>query len=265
GVRISRPIAEVAVGDALWIEAGGRVPVDCSLSAGVASVDRSAITGESDPITATQDQPLYAGDILLDGPHTLRAMRVGEDTTLRRIAQLVATAEAARGKFRSLADRAAAIYTPAVHIISAAAFTGWLITTGDVRMALNVAIATLIITCPCALGLAVPAVSVAATSRLYRAGLLVKSDTALERLAKVDTVVFDKTGTLTERRLIIPASMSEAHQQVLRAVAEASQHPLCRGLAKTMTHVAPAHLSDISESTGEGVSAIWGDTPVYLG
>ena len=265
GVRISRPIAEVRVKDQLWIAAGGRVPVDCTLTTGTAAVDRSAITGESDPIIAASGQPLYAGDILLDGPHTLDATRVGEDTTLRRIAQLVATAEAARGKFRSLADQAAAIYTPAVHIISAAAFAGWLIATGDVRMALNVAIATLIITCPCALGLAVPAVSVAATSRLYRAGLLVKSDTALERLAKIDTVVFDKTGTLTERRLIVPADMPQAHQQVLRAIAEASQHPLCRGLAKTMTSVVPAALSEISESTGEGVSALWDETPVHLG
>ncbi|NNE88445.1 MAG: cadmium-translocating P-type ATPase [Silicimonas sp.] len=265
GVRRSRPIAEVRQGDALWIAAGGRVPVDCTLCKSTAAVDRSAITGESDPITCAAGQPLYAGDILLNGPHTLSATRVGEDTTLRRIAQLVATAEAARGKFRSLADQAAAVYTPAVHIISAAAFLGWLIATGDIRMSLNVAIATLIITCPCALGLAVPAVSVAATSLLYRSGLLVKSDTALERLAKVDTVVFDKTGTLTERRLKVPADMTEAHRQVLRAIAEASQHPLCRGLAKTMTDVTPAHLEAISESTGEGVRALWGDTEVQLG
>lgn len=265
GVRISRSIADVAVGDTLWIAAGGRVPVDCALIEGSVSVDRSAITGESDPIVCTASQPLYAGDILLDGPHTLRATRVGEDTTLRRIAQLVATAEAARGTFRSLADQAAAVYTPAVHIISAAAFLGWLIATGDVRMALNVAIATLIITCPCALGLAVPAVSVAATSRLYRDGLLVKSDTALERLAKIDTVVFDKTGTLTERRLMVPEDMPRAHREVLRALAEASEHPLCRSLAKTMKSVAPSGLDHISESTGDGVGALWQGTPVRLG
>lgn len=265
GVRISRSIADVAVNDRLWIAAGGRVPVDGTLAEGNAIVDRSAITGESDPIKCVAHQPLYAGDILLDGPHNVRATRVGEDTTLRRIAQLVATAEAARGTFRSLADKAAAIYTPAVHIISAVAFLGWLIATGDVRMALNVAIATLIITCPCALGLAAPAVSVAATSRLYRAGLLVKSDTALERLAHVDTVVFDKTGTLTERRLIIPDGMPESHRQVLRAIADASQHPLCRELAKTMTSVVPAPLAQITEHTGEGVSAIWGEQRVSLG
>ena len=264
-VRRSRPITEVAEGDMLWIAAGGRVPVDCVLSEGSAAVDRSAITGESDPITCAKGQPLYAGDILLDGPHTLRATRVGEDTTLRRIAQLVATAEAARGKYRSLADEAAALYTPLVHIISAAAFLGWLAFTGDLRMSINVAIATLIITCPCALGLAVPAVSVAATSLLYRSGLLVKSDTALERLAAVDTVMFDKTGTLTERRLKVPAGMPEAHQQVLRAIAEASHHPLCRGLAKTMQDVTPVPLDAVSESTGEGVQALWGDTPVHLG
>ncbi|MEM9105171.1 MAG: HAD-IC family P-type ATPase, partial [Pseudomonadota bacterium] len=176
-------------------------------------------------MTRTEGEPLHAGEVVLAGPVALRATAVGEDTTLRRIAQLVATAEVSRGHFRSLADRAAAIYTPAVHIISAGAFLGWLIVTGDVRMALNVAIATLIITCPCALGLAVPAVAVAATSQLYRRGLLLTSDTALERLAGVDMVVFDKTGTLTERRLTVPPALSTEARSVLRALSEASDHP----------------------------------------
>ncbi|MEL7011763.1 MAG: heavy metal translocating P-type ATPase [Pseudomonadota bacterium] len=263
--KISRPIAEIAVGDALWLTAGGRVPVDAVLTAGEAEVDCSFLTGESDPVTRQKGEALHAGEVVVNGPLTLRATAVGEDTTLRRIAQLVATAEVTRGHFRSLADRAAAIYTPAVHIISAAAFLGWLIITGDVRMALNVAIATLIITCPCALGLAVPAVAVAATSQLYRRGLLLTSDTALERLADVDMVVFDKTGTLTQRRLNVPEGLSNEARSVLRALSDASDHPLCRGVSREVQDVSPAQLSDIREETGEGVRAVWNQQAVFLG
>ncbi|MEO0753071.1 MAG: copper-translocating P-type ATPase, partial [Pseudomonadota bacterium] len=263
--KISRPVAEIAVGDHLWIAAGGRVPVDAELVDGGTEVDCSFLTGESDPVTRQAGEALLAGEVVLAGPVTLRATAVGEDTTLRRIAQLVATAETSRGHFRSLADRAAAIYTPAVHIISAAAFLGWLGLTGDVRMALNVAIATLIITCPCALGLAVPAVAVAATSQLYRRGLLLTSDTALERLAGVDMVVFDKTGTLTERRLCVPNDVPKDARSVLRALSEASDHPLCRGVSHEVQDVSPAPLSDIREEAGEGVRAVWLGQAVYLG
>jgi len=234
-VRRQRLISDIAVGDTLWLAAGGRVPVDAELAEGQAMVDRSAITGESDPIECKAGDHLYAGDILLDGPNTLIATRVGEDTSLRRIAQLVATAEAARGRFRGLAERAADIYTPAVHIIAAAAFIGWMIATGDARLSINVAIAALIITCPCALGLALPAVGVTATSRLFRDGLLVKSDTALERLATVDTVVFDKTGTLTQRSLKVPSEITSDHLSALKALADASDHPLSKTLAHSVT------------------------------
>ncbi|MEM8789313.1 MAG: heavy metal translocating P-type ATPase [Pseudomonadota bacterium] len=263
--RVSRPVAEIAIGDRLWLAAGGRVPVDATLLDGPVQIDRSFLTGESDPVTRHPGADLHAGEICLTGPITLRATAVGEDTTLRRISQLVATAEGARGRFRSLADRAAGIYTPMVHIVSALAFTGWLVATGDVRMALNVAIATLIITCPCALGLAVPAVAVAATSRLYRAGLLVKSDTALERLAGVGTVVFDKTGTLSQRTLLVPERASDAQRRVLRALADASSHPLCRRLAASLADTAPVALHGVCETAGQGVRAVWNGQPVSLG
>ena len=263
--RISRPIAEIGVGDRLWLKAGGRVPVDARPEAAEVSIDRSVLTGESDPVIRRAGEALFAGEILLTGPATLTATAVGEDTKLRRIAALVANAEGARGMFRGLADRAAAIYTPAVHIIAAAAFAGWLLATGDVRMALNVAIATLIITCPCALGLAVPAVAVAATSRLYRDGLLVTSETALERLAGVDTVLFDKTGTLTERRLILPEGLSETDLEIVRALAAASDHPLCRRLAERMAPGPTATLTDIAEVAGQGLCARAGGVEVRLG
>ena len=265
GQKITTKVADLQINDRILISTGARVPVDGTLLDAKATTDRAFLTGETDAITLHQSDVVQSGEINLADPFTIVATAVGEDTTLRRMAAMVELAENSRNSYTALADRASRIYVPVVHALAAFAFVMWLMISGDLRYATNIAVAVLIITCPCALGLAVPAVSVAATSRLYRAGLLVKSDTALERLAKIDTVVFDKTGTLTERRLIVPGHMPEAHQQVLRAIAEASQHPLCRGLAETMTRVVPAQLSDISESTGEGVSAIWGDANVHLG
>ncbi|MEM8774104.1 MAG: heavy metal translocating P-type ATPase [Pseudomonadota bacterium] len=265
GERKSRAIAEIAVGDKLWITAGGRVPVDAILDTDEVKIDCSFLTGESDPVLRRVGDPLYAGEVILSGPVVLRATAVGQDTTLRRIAQLVTNAEMSRGHFRSLAERAAAIYTPAVHIISAGAFTVWLLVTGDVRTALNVAIATLIITCPCALGLAVPAVAVAATSQLYRRGLLLTSDTALERLAQVDFVVFDKTGTLSSRVLTAPSNLNEQELGVLRALADASNHPLCRALSNNLIDAPVVQISDVREEVGVGVSAVWQGKTVRLG
>ena len=265
GAKRSRPLEDLRVGDTLWLAAGTRVPVDAVLDDGGVEVDRSAITGESDPLTLSCGDILTAGDIVLSGPVTAAATAVGEDTTLRRMTRLVATAENARSRYSGLADRAASIYTPTVHIVAAAAFLGWLLATGDVRLALNVAIATLIITCPCALGLAVPAVAVVATSRLYRNGLLVKSETALERLAGIDTVVFDKTGTLTRRVLNVPPDMPDADRRVLRTLAESSDHPLSRTLPDVLAKTAPGDVSNVREVAGNGVEGTWNGTSVRFG
>ncbi|MEL6913136.1 MAG: heavy metal translocating P-type ATPase [Pseudomonadota bacterium] len=265
GIRVSRLLTEIEVGDVLSLTAGARVPVEARLMGDGALIDASFITGESDPVQRAAGASLHAGEIVLTGPVTVSATAVGEDTTLRRIAQLVATAEGARGQYIGVADRAAEIYTPLVHVLSAAAFLGWYIATGDVRTAINVAIATLIITCPCALGLAVPAVAVAATARLYRAGLLITSDTALERFSEVDTVVFDKTGTLSERRLRVPEGLGDTDRGVLRALADSSDHPLCRTLSRDLRDVAPAPLTEVAETAGQGVTARHGGRPVALG
>lgn len=264
GARVSRPIEEVRVGDRLWLAAGARVPVDAVLIDAQVRLDRSALTGESDPVARMAGQDLVAGDVVLTGPVEIRATAVGEDTTLRRMARMIAVAESARGRFASLAERAAAIYTPAIHLIALLTFIGWMLATGDVRQSLNVAIATLIITCPCALGLAIPAVSAAATGRLYRLGCLVKSDTALERLARVDTVILDKTGTLTRQELVLPGDLGDEDRRVLRGLANASDHPLSRGLRASLREVEPAPLDQIGELPGKGVAALWSGLPVSL-
>ncbi|MEM8731246.1 MAG: heavy metal translocating P-type ATPase [Pseudomonadota bacterium] len=265
GQPVSRALSDIAVGDRLWLAAGARIPVDADLISARADLDRSAVTGESEPVLRAQGAQLSAGDVTLSGPIEIRATAVGEDTTLRRMTRLVAIAEQARSRYTSLADRAAKIYAPGVHLIALVACVVWYAATGDLRQALNVAIATLIITCPCALGLAVPAVATAATGKLFRQGLLVKSDTALERLAGIDTVVFDKTGTLTRNELTPPGDLPDDLVAVLSALARASDHPLARGLVARLGPQPPVALDAITETPGNGVAARFHGQAVRLG
>ncbi len=259
------PVAQVAVGDILQVASGARVPVDGILLSDDALMDRAFLTGESAAVNAKKDDLLQAGEINLAAPLRLRATAVGEDTTLRRMAALVETAENGRNAYTALADRAAQVYAPAVHLLALVAFLGWLVATGDVRHSLNIAIAVLIITCPCALGLAVPAVSTAAISRLFSAGFLVKHATALERLAEVDHVVFDKTGTLTKPAVVDIAALNETEKSVGLALAQASDHPLSRAFATALAGVGAADLDDVREMPGLGVQGRWSGKDVQLG
>ncbi len=260
------PLTALSVGDLILVPTGARVPVDGTLETAQALTDRSFLTGESDPVALTGGAALSAGEVNLGPPLRLRATTVGEDTTLRRMARLVEGAENARNRYTSLADRAARIYAPAVHILALAAFLGWIAVSGDVRFALNVAIAVLIITCPCALGLAVPAVSTAAIGKLYELGFLVKSGTALERLAEVDGVVFDKTGTIT-----LPGGsrfsegLDDRDRAVALALAQTSTHPVSRALRASFAGVEPARVTDIEEVAGEGIHGRWNGREVFLG
>ncbi|XDA97119.1 heavy metal translocating P-type ATPase [Sulfitobacter sp. LCG007] len=247
-------LSDLEVGDLLLISTGRRVPVDGTLAGGRGLCDRSFLTGESTPVEIKSGDRVQAGEMNLGAPFELRATAVGADTTLRRVAALVETAENARNRYTALADRAARIYAPLVHLLALAAFLAWAAVDGDLRHALNVAIAVLIITCPCALGLAVPAVATAAIGRLYRRGVLVKSGTALERLAEIDTVVFDKTGTLTlPGAAFDPQGLAGRQLSVLRALAQASDHPVSRAIANALADVAPAPVTDLREVAGCGI------------
>ncbi len=259
------PVAQVQVGDLLHVPAGMRVPLDGVLIRGETTLDRGLVTGESQPMAAGPGDTLVAGEVNLSGAIKMRVTAVGDDTTLRRMAALVEVAETARNKYSGLADRAAAIYAPAVHLLALLAFLGWVWASGDLRLSLNIAIAVLIITCPCALGLAVPAVSTAASGRLFRRGVLLKNATALERLAEVDCVVFDKTGTLTDGRAIPQQGPDAAGMGVLKALALASHHPVARGLLAGLPDIVAADLTEVQEHRGDGVSATWQGRPVALG
>ncbi|WP_370225397.1 cation-translocating P-type ATPase [Pararhodobacter marinus] len=261
---------DLTPGDLVLVRPGGRIPVDGVVTAGTSELDRSLLTGETLPVFAGPDLVVTAGAVNLTGPLTLRVTAAGKDSSLHRMADLVAVAENARNKYTTLAERAARMYSPSVHLLAFAAFLAWMwITGGDVRHALNIAAATLIITCPCALGLAVPAVVTAASGRLFRKGLLIKDGSALERLAEIDTVVFDKTGTLTmgAPEPVSLDHLSREELEIAAALGAASSHPLAQSLAQAARTrgVMPATLSEVAEVPGHGVQAQWNGRRVRLG
>jgi len=263
-------VATLAIGDLVLVRPGGRIPVDGVVIAGTSEIDRSLLTGETLPVFAGPDLVVSAGAVNLTGPLTVRVTAAGKDSSLHRMADLVAVAENARNKYTTLAERAARLYSPSVHVLAFGAFLVWMyLTGGDARYALNIAAATLIITCPCALGLAVPAVVTAASGKLFRAGLLIKDGSALERLAEVDTVVFDKTGTLTmgTPEPVNLGDLTPQDLEVAAALGGASGHPLAMSLASAARAqgVIPALLTDIAEVPGHGVQALWNGERVRLG
>ncbi|WP_281968026.1 heavy metal translocating P-type ATPase [Roseovarius nanhaiticus] len=255
-------VADIAPGDRIALSAGARAPVDgVAEEAGV--LDRSALTGESALVSIQQGEAICAGETVMDAPMILRATARAEDSALRRLAALVEVAETGRHRYSGIADRAARLYAPVVHGLAAIAFAGWYAATGDAHLAIGIATAVLIITCPCALGLAVPAVTASMTGRLFRQGILLKSETALERLADVDCVLLDKTGTLTQGTPQLP-QLDDAAAGVALALAQASDHPVSRAIAAALAGRAAEALTAIREIPGEGVTAKWRGKPVAL-
>ncbi|MCT2539433.1 heavy metal translocating P-type ATPase [Sedimentimonas flavescens] len=270
GAEVVVPVNELAPGDLIRVRPGARIPADGEVTEGTSETDRSLLTGESLPVYAGPGSKLNAGEVNLTGPLTLRVIAAGKDSALHRMADLVAMAESAKTRYTSLAERAARAYSPLVHILSFTAFGVWMwLTGGDLRFAINISAAVLIITCPCALGLAVPAVVTAASGKLFRKGLLIKDGTALERLAEVDTVVFDKTGTLTmgTPRPENLDALSAEEFGVAAALASGSSHPLARAIhdAAQAQALAVPRLEDIREVPGYGVEGRWNGQVVRLG
>jgi Cu2+-exporting ATPase len=255
GTAVRRPARSLKRGDHVLVGMGERIGVDGVVERGASSIDTSLVTGESLPVSVTAGTTVFAGTMNLGAPLTVRVTAVEDGTLLAECARLIEASEARRSRFVVLADRMARRYAPAVHLTALATFVGWYVWGGaSLSQALLTASAVLIITCPCALALAVPAVQVIAAARLFRCGILLKSGTALERLAEVDTVVFDKTGTLTEPSLALvqdgvdPAALRDA-----ASLAAHSRHPLARALVAASGNVPMA--DQVAELPGLGVSA----------
>jgi Cu2+-exporting ATPase len=256
------PLAQVAVGDRILLRPGDRAPVDGQVVEGRSELDNAMLTGETRPQAVGIGQACRAGALNLSGTLILRATARSEDSAVAQIARLVEAGAQAKSFYVRLADRAAQIYVPVVHTAAAATFVlGWALGLGP-RDALLRAVTVLIITCPCALGLAVPAVQIAASGRLFRKGVLVKSGAALERLAEVDHVVMDKTGVLTMGR---PALIDPDPDAIALAapLARASSHPLARALAEADGGVGLAE--GAIESPGQGVAGWIGGRHARLG
>jgi len=244
------PLADVEPGDLLLVRPGERVPVDGQVVSGTSELDNSLLTGETAPVAIGVGGPCRAGALNLSGALHLVATARSDDSAVAAIARLVEAGAQSRSRYVRLADKAAAIYVPVVHSVALATFLGgWMLGLGP-REALIRAVAVLIVTCPCALGLAAPAVQIAASARLFRRGVLVKSGAALERLAEVDHVVLDKTGVLTlgQPRLIgAPARVIA----MAAPLARASRHPLARAVAEA---AGDGPLADrVTEHHGQGV------------
>ncbi len=258
GAVESVPARDIRIGDRLLLAPGDRVPVDGVVAEGVSYADLALVTGESAPVKLAPGDALSAGVVNLSGRLIIVATETLETSLIADLARLMEASEQTRGRYRRLADRAAGLYVPVVHTLAIATFAGWyFLADAGLRVALLNAIAVLIITCPCALGLAAPAVQIVAAGRLFKRGVLVKSGDALERLAEARAIIFDKTGTLTlgrpalQNREELPGDALAA----AAALARISRHPLSRAVVDAAGPGEAAE--DAVEFAGLGVEGTW--------
>jgi Cu2+-exporting ATPase len=263
------PVKTIQPGMRVIASIGERIPADGRVVQGDSEIDQSLITGESIPHKVQCGDQVYAGTINLGQSLIVEVTRRDANSLLSEIAQLMSAAEQNRGLYVRLADRAARLYAPAVHSLGLSTFVGWLAMGHPWQDALTAAIAVLIITCPCALALAVPAVQVAAASRLFSKGIILKAADGLERLAEADTVVFDKTGTLTlgQPRLANDEAVSDETLASAASLAAASRHPYACAVvaAAEARHLNIPVVNSVQEVSGSGLLRVTADGAQRLG
>ena len=262
---VSVPVAVLKPGDRLLVKPGERVPTDSTVLRGNSDIDESIVTGETARRRIGPGNIVYAGCTNYSGALTLLVTAAGGSSLIDEIEKLLDKASGAKSRTVRLADRAARVYAPVVHLTAALTFVGWLMAGASVHDALITAIAVLIITCPCALALAIPAVQVVASGALFRSGVILNAGDAIERLAGIDTVVFDKTGTLTlpEPRVVNAALLDSDLLQAAARLALSSRHPLAVALSREAMTRTP--FDGAVEHPGQGVCAIVDTTEMRLG
>jgi P-type Cu2+ transporter len=259
------PITAVFPGDLVLVKPGQRVSVDGVVEGGSSEIDQSLVTGETQAHAVSIGAHVYAGTMNMTAALRIRVTAVTEGTLLDEVEKLLARATQSRSAYVQLADKAARLYAPVVHALAAATFLGWMIAGLGWQPALVIAITVLIITCPCALGLAIPAVQVVAAGALFRRGVLLGGGDALERLAAVGTVVFDKTGTLTlpDAGIATLAEIGPCDLQLAGRLALSSTHPLAAAIARAAGVHRP--LNNVTETPGCGLQAEFEGEMLRLG
>ena len=253
------PVEQVRVGDTVLLRSGSRIPVDGVVRKGRGLVDQSAITGESIPVEKAEGDLLTAATVVTQGYLEFSAQRVGEDTTLAQIIRMVEEAGGSKAPIARLADKIAGVFVPAVMSIAAAVFGIWLLAGQSLEFALTTAIAVLVISCPCALGLATPVAIMVATGRGARMGVLFKNAAALEQLHKIDTVVLDKTGTLTAGKPEVTDLLGPDPDRLLTVAAalEArSEHPFAGAILDRAGEMRIPEIADFQALPGRGVTGL---------
>jgi P-type Cu2+ transporter len=263
--------ADLRTGMVMRVAAGERLAADGEIVAGASALDQSLLTGESAAVALAPGDTVHAGTLNLDAPIDVRVTTAGQDTSLAEIARLMDAAEQPRSVYVRIADRASRLYAPAVHTLAALSFIGWTIAGAGAYQAVVIAIAVLIITCPCALGLAVPVAQVVASGALMKQGIMVKDGSAIERLAAVDRVLLDKTGSLTLGRpepdpAVIGAMAADAASVAL-GLASHSRHPHSRAIEAALLAEGyrAATVEGVAETAGIGMSGTWNGREVSLG
>ncbi|OYW15839.1 MAG: nitrogen fixation protein FixI [Sphingomonadales bacterium 32-65-25] len=261
--------ADIRPGMKMLVASGERLAADGVILNGRSHFDQSLITGEAMPVAIGPGGTVLAGTLNTGDAVEVAVTAAGADTSIADIARLMQDAAQGRSRYVRIADKAARLYAPAVHTLALCSFIGWMLAGAGWHESLLIAVAVLIITCPCALGLAVPAAQIVATGALMKAGVLVKDGSALERLAEADAAVFDKTGTLTRGSPEpVDLSMLDATQAgIALALAQCSRHPLSEALraALTAAGTVPQRVTLVTETPGEGLTGQWQGQIVRLG
>ena len=270
GIEQEIPVEDVHTGDTVIVRSGGSIPVDGTVIDGRGSVDQSALTGESVPVEKQAGDTVSAATINTEGYLEIRADKVGEDTTLSQIIHMVEEAGGSKAPIARLADKIAGVFVPIVMGIAAVTFAAWMIAGYGMEFALNCAISVLVISCPCALGLATPVAIMVGTGRGAQLGVLFKNAESLENLHHINTVVLDKTGTLTtgkpEVTDILPVSVSESRLMTIASALESkSEHPFAKAILKKIGDQKPPVAENFETLAGRGVAATVAGVRYYGG
>jgi len=260
--------SELRSGMIMQLAAGERLAADGIVVEGESAINASLLTGESAPQSVGPGEQVFAGTLNVTAPITVEVTAAADETALADIGRLMATAGQGKSRYVRIADRGARLYAPVVHSLALLTFAGWMLAGADWHQALLIAVAVLIITCPCALGLAVPVAHVVATGSLMKRGILVKHESAIERLAEADRAVFDKTGTLTLDRLVAENidDLDAEQKTIALALSRATRHPLATAIREALEtqDICAAQLEGRAELPGTGVAGHYGETRVTL-